>query len=177
MMRLPSPVQPDLDDIFTQQDEIEATKRESWILRLYQSSRAEVLADADYKFSDLLSVEEEDLTVDERIKKMMQKGLASRSQKKLSDVEFEKAKQAEQDRTTPSAGVPPPAQASLRCPFGHPLLYKPASDARGKGKCDCCGQPVALDDSIAFCVMLSKVDEDFDCNYYLCQKCVQAKMN
>ena len=100
MMRLSSPVQPDLDGIFTEQDELEATKRESRLLGLYQSSRAELLADAEYRFSDLLSVEQDDLAV--------------MSQKKLFDVEFEKAKQTEQDRTTSAdTGITPlPSRAA-----------------------------------------------------------------
>ena len=141
----------------------------------------EIDADVDRKFCDLLSTkEEEDLTVDERIKKRLNAYLDQQGEKKCSDDEFQKAKQIDegsspckQNRTPSSAGVPssPPVQeddasplleddasndGSLRCPRGHQLSYKPASDARGKGKCDCCGQLVAIDDSIGFCVLLSE---------------------
>jgi hypothetical protein len=61
---------------------------------------------------------------------------------------------------------------SLRCTRQHQLSYSLASDARGKGKCDGCGQQVATDDSIGYCVMVSEQHESLDCNFYLCEECV-----
>ena len=137
VMRLPSLVQeqPDLDDLFLEQEEAESSNREPRILGLYQITRVEILADVDYKFGDLLSTEEEeDLTVDERIKKRLNAYLDQEGEKKCSDDEFQKAKQIDegsnpckQNKTPSSAGVSssPPVQADDASPS--PLQDSPAS--------------------------------------------------
>ena len=72
--------------------------------------------------------------------------------------------------TPPSDDDPLP-----RCLQGHQLTYGLAKHARGKGTCDGCEKPVAVDDNIAFCVQMSKQDRELDCNYYLCENCLSGE--
>ena len=63
------------------------------------------------------------------------------------------------------SAVPP-----LCCRRGHQTARGPASDARGKGRCDECGDVVGLHDVADFCVVKAE-DEHDDCNYYCCKSC------
>ena len=75
--------------------------------------------------------------------------------------------------TPPSDDDPLP-----RCLQGHQLTYGLAKYARGKGTCNGCEKPVAVDDNIAFCVQMvdgMETDEETDCNYYLCEKCLSGE--
>ena len=69
-------------------------------------------------------------------------------------------------RAAPAEHVVP----SLYCRRGHQTARGPASDARGKGRCDECGDEVGLHDVIVFCVVKAE-DEHDDCNYYCCKSC------
>jgi hypothetical protein len=63
------------------------------------------------------------------------------------------------------SAVPP-----VCCRRGHQTTRLPALDARGKGRCDECGDVVGLHDVVDFCVLKGE-DEHDDCNFYCCKAC------
>ena len=65
-------------------------------------------------------------------------------------------------------------QSTSCCPRGHTLKQGKAKDARGKGRCDGCGEGVWLEDDIEFCVKLSELQESLDCNFYFREACVSS---
>ena len=71
---------------------------------------------------------------------------------------------------TKSAVKPSPAVPPGCCRRGHQTTRLPASDARGKGRCDECGDVVGLHDVVDFCVLKGE-DEHDDCNFYCCKAC------
>ena len=85
--------QPDLDDLFLEQEVTESLIRESRILSSYQLAREEIDGDVDQKFPDLMSTEEgEDLTMDERINRRLNAYLDQEGEGKCSNDELQKAK-------------------------------------------------------------------------------------
>ena len=78
----PQQKKPDLDGIFVERDEIDAERRESYMLGLFRTCRAEILDGQDYKFScstEVLIIE--NLAVDERVKRIMQEPLRKEGKK------------------------------------------------------------------------------------------------
>jgi hypothetical protein len=87
--------QPDLDDLFLEQEVTESSIRESRILSSYQLAREEIDGDVDQKFPDLMSTEGgEDLTVDERINNRVNAYLDQAGEGECSNDELQKAKHA-----------------------------------------------------------------------------------
>ena len=59
---------------------------------------------------------------------------------------------------------------SLTCHRGHSLTRGPASSAKGKGKCDQCGEFVEPNEIVHFCIMKGDLELD-ECNYCACLSC------